>query len=453
MNSMFEVWTVQKVIDLTIAKKLHPNPIGQRPPVMGGHNKSIAIVSCSVRGYGVGMITIRDIRDDEKMKITYPGYDYLVIDGGHRVRALVNYFIGKFRINGKFYNESNFDFTKIQIPVDIKVCTSPESIAIFRFINETTGVNPIEMIMCDDESEICKEVRWRTQYYEEYNNTTLKIFDRTWNQKQEEIATYFNTFPNPRREWDKFVFVAIHKTLGKGNVDAGESDSEALIAEEYTGNNVVTKTVLKNVDRFFEDLWLFQKYRTNVVKLNGDIFSAFQLVWFDLYEQNQDFKISNMEQFKNRFMEAYGRLTGKTDTTYNTKMIIIENGKHAESVNIKEFFRKSMKNFSNGAGQRKCAELIRDEMVGDIGVTFRDAKRSVSTSERELMLAKQGYRCALDNKPLKLEDSVWGHDTPWAKGGSLLEGAVIHRDHNRDMGSTTLDEYRLILKMREEKVA
>lgn len=453
MKSTFEVWSVQKVIDLAIANKLHPNPIGQRPPVMGGHNKSIGIVICCLLGYGVGMITIRDIREDVEMQKIYPGYEYLVIDGGHRVRGLVSYFLGKFRIHGKFFNESNIDFNKIQIPVDIKVCTSQEAIAIFRNVNETTGVNPIEMIMCDDQSVICREVRLRTQYYKEYENTPLKIFDRTWNQKQEEVSTYFNTFPNPRREWDKYVFVAIHKTLGKGNVDAGESDSEDLIKQEYEGTNKVSKTVLKNVDRFFEDLWLFQKYRTNVVKLNGDIFSAFQLVWFDLYERNQDFKITNMETFKNRFMEAYGRLTGKTDTTYNTKMIIVENGKHAESVNIKEYFRKGMKNFSNGSMQRKCADLIREEMEGDIGVTFRDAKRSITTSERELMLAQQGYRCAIDGEPLKLEDSVWGHDTPWAKGGSLSDGAVINKKHNTDMGSTTLDEYRMILKMRKDKAA
>jgi hypothetical protein len=453
MNSTFEVWTVRKLIDLTIANKLNPNPIGQRPPVMAGHGKSINIVISSVLGYGVGMITVRDIRFDKEMQEIYPGYEYLVIDGGHRVRALTNYYLGKFRIHGKLYNESGYDFNKIQIPMDIKVCTSQEAIAIFRNVNETTNVLPIEMIMCDDQSVICREVRTRTQYYNEYENVPLKIFDRTWNQKQEAVSTYFSTTPNPRREWDKYVFVAIHKTIGKGNVDAGETDSEDLIKDEYNGINKVSKTVLKNVDRFFEDLWLFQKNRTNTVKLNGEIFSAFQLVWFSLYEQNQDFKIANMEQFKNRFMEAYGRLTGKTDTTYNTKMIIIENGKHAESFNIKEYFRRGMKNFSNGVLQRKCAELIMDEMDGDIGVIFRDAKRSISTSERELMLAKQGYKCAIDGEPLKLEDSVWGHDTPWAKGGSLIDGAVIHKDHNRDMGSTTLEEYRIILKMRKEKAA
>jgi len=51
---------------------------------------------------------------------------------------------------------------------------------------------------------------------------------------------------------------------------------------------------------------------------------------------------------------------------------------------------------------------------------------------------------------LELDDAVFGHDTPWCKGGrsELSNGAMIRAEHNRDMGTVTLDEYRLILSMR-----
>jgi hypothetical protein len=87
----------------------------------------------------------------------------------------------------------------------------------------------------------------------------------------------------------------------------------------------------------------------------------------------------------------------------------------------------------------------------DYGVIFRDAKRSLTTAEREQKLAIQGYKCAIDGEKLALEDSVWGHDTAWAQGGQLEDGAVIRKSHNRDMGTTTLDEYRSILEMRKSK--
>ncbi len=446
MKSDFRTWSVSEIVTMATSGKLCPNPIGQRPPVSSGYSKSMGIVLSCLNGYGVGMITVRDIRNDPEMQTVYPGVDYLVIDGGHRVRALVEYYNGKFRIRGEFYRESEFfpSFEGIKIPVDIKICASPESIEIFRNVNETTSVNPIEMIMCDDQSEICKEVRSLTSYYKEYDNRPHLLFDTKYDNKQKHVAIHFNTAPNPRREWDKYVFVAIHKTIGKGNVDAGEKNTEELIRHEYDGRNRVSKAVLKNVERFLSDVISFQ-YQRRAGKLNGDIFSAFQLTWFAFYEKNQNFKITDMATFHNTFMSCYSKLTGTSDTSFNHKMIYIEHGKHTESVNIKEFFRKNMKNFSNGTYQRKCAELMLDLLAEDfnnIGVTWRDEKRSITAKEREERLALQGYRCAIDGLPLSLEDSVWGHDVAWSKGGKTSEGAVIRKSYNSDMGTMSIKQYK-----------
>jgi hypothetical protein len=291
--------------------------------------------------------------------------------------------------------------------------------------------------MSDDISQICKEVRSLTQYYPEYRNKPHSLFERTINRNDEEVSVKFNTYPNPRREWDKYVFVAIHKVIGGGNIDAGERDSQTLIELEYKGENKVNKTVMKRVNEFLDDVEDFQRY--NYIKLNGDIFSAFQLVWFDLYSRNDSFKITDMESFFDEFKRAYTLLTGK-DTTYNERTIIID----GLTVNLKEYVRKNMKNFSNGKAQREVAKIFREEMISDpkdFGVTFRDSKRSLTTTERDEKLALQGYRCAIDGMPLKLQDSVWGHDTAWAKGGKLEDGAVIRKTHNRDMGSMTIEQY------------
>ena len=37
------------------------------------------------------------VENDQKMQAVYPGVSYLVIDGGHRVRALTNYYQNKFK--------------------------------------------------------------------------------------------------------------------------------------------------------------------------------------------------------------------------------------------------------------------------------------------------------------------------------------------------------------------
>lgn len=454
MKSTFKVVTVRELIDLTNSGKLNPDPISQRPATSSGPKKSQGIVFATIFGYGVGMITVRDISVDVEMQKVYPGVQYLVIDGGHRVRAFAEYYSNRFKIDGKFFKEiSDKDqkhFLNTEIAMESVVCTSIEAIHIFRTRNKTTDVNFIEMVMCDDQSSICREVRSRTKFYPEYNNTVHPLFNVSRNQGDDWKSECFDTDVNPRRKWDEYTFIAILKAIGGGNVDAGQREIEALINSEYEGKNQVSKRVLADVDRFFDDVRNFRYERGK--KLNGDIFAALQLVWFAIYEKNSEFRITNSYKFMQAFMYAYTKLTGTSDTSYNNKIVDIGEGEQ-ELVNLKEYVRANTKNFSNSRLQRICAKLFFEEMGEDIGVTYRDSKRSLNSKQREEQLAVQSYVCALDGEALKLEDSVWGHDVSWANGGKLFDGKVIRHYHNTAMGQLTLEEYKMILELRKKKAA
>ena len=301
--------------------------------------------------------------------------------------------------------------------------------------------------MCDDQSEICRAVRSLTRYYSEYKNDAHELFETAFDKHGVEKSKFFDMAPNHRRKWDEYVFLAVIKSHGGGNVGAGVPTFYDAVDQEYKGNNIATKTVLKNVERFLDDI-LGVAYERKPYKLNTDVFAALQLVWFALYEKNRNFKIDDYKKFYESFLTGYSLLTGNADTTYNNKTIKYDGEIHL----IKEFVRKNITNFSSGDLQKECAKLILEKMGDDYGVIFRDSKRSLTTSEREQKLAIQGFKCAIDGEPLRLEDSVWGHDTAWAQGGELMDGAVIRKTHNRDMGTTTLDEYRMILEMRKGKV-
>jgi hypothetical protein len=449
MQFEYDIKTVQELINLTISGKLNPDPIAQRPSTSSGHKKSQEIAEAVTSNLGVGMVSVRDISKDEALQKIYPGVHYLVIDGGHRTRSFVEVYTNKIKVNGKFFKEMSFEeqsaFLDHKIAFEMITCTSREATKIFRSRNKTTAVNFMEMIMCDDESIICKEVRQRVKHYSEYNNSVHEVFEISKSSDGDWKSECFDGDINPRRKWDEYVFIAILKTLGKGNVDAGQREIENLVKQEYEGKNPVSKRVLETVDRFLQDLRNFRYQRGK--KLNGDIFAAFQLVWFALYEQNQEFNIESRYTFMTIFMEAYTRLTGTSDTSYNNKIVEIDD----QAVNLKEYIRANTKNFANSHVQRICAEYMLKEMGDKVGVVFRDKKRSLTSKEREEHLAIQKYKCAIDGLPLSLEDSVWGHDTPWAHGGQLEDGAVIRKTHNVNMGSTTLDEYRMILKLREQR--
>lgn len=447
MKVVYTQKTAHEIIQLVLTGKLNPDPIGQRPPTSQGYSKSQEIVASMLSGVGIGMITLRDISQDEEMQKVYPGVHYLVIDGGHRVRALVKFYTNKFSVNKKKFKDYGIDLNDYHVALDVTTCTSQEAVEKFRNLNQTTPVNFMEMLMCDDQSEICRHVRSFTRAYSEYDNEPHTLFETVFDKNGTEKAKWFDMAPNHRRKWDEYAFLAILKAIGGGNISAGQAQIEDLIKQEYEGNNTVSKKVLTVVDRFFTNVYNVQSLRYK--KLNTDIFAALQLTWFELYHLNREFKIDDYDSFHESFMAAYSLLTGTADTSYNTETISYDGETHF----LKEFMRKNITNFANSDVQKICAKRILEEMgkPEDYGVIFRDAKRSLTTTEREQKLAIQGYKCAIDGEKLALGDSVWGHDTAWAQGGQLEDGAVIRKSHNRDMGTTTLDEYRSILEMRKSK--
>jgi len=443
MKQTYMQLTAQDLIDLTISGKLNPDPIGQRPPVTKGPRKSIAIVSSLLNGNGIGMITLRDISEDAEAQKVYPGVKYLVIDGGHRIRAMKNFYQNRFPVNKLTFNMmEDLDLSNIIVPITSCVCTPKEATDLFRVINTTTPVNFMEMVMSDDTSNVTKEIRTRTTFYKEYDNEPSPLFERKTDRRGDITSAYFDMEPNHRRKWDEYVAIAMIKSMGGGNVDAGQTQIEDLVE----GGKI---SKLDVVDRFLTDIQKVGDSRSR--KFNTDIFSALQLVWFGLYESNRNFKIEDHKKFAQEFMKVYSKLTGNKDASLNDLTIKDEKG---EPVFVKEFFRKNQKNFANSSVQKICFDQFMElTSIENLGVVCRDDRRSLSTSEREERLALQDYKCAIDGLPLELADSVWGHDTAWAKGGDLEDGAVIRRSHNTDMGSTTLEEYKMILELRKKKVA
>ena len=308
---------------------------------------------------------------------------------------------------------------------------------MFRNINTTTLVNFMEMVMSNEVSEICKQVRSRVKYYKEYNNSIHPLFSVSPSKSSQEITpdNWKSRSPNERRKWDEYVFIAMIKTLGGGNVDAGRQQIESLVE---TGT--ISKSVLATVDRFLDDALQFKNDRN--LAFNTRDFAIFQLFWFGLYEKNKCFKITNTKLFKSAFMAAYSLYTGK-NTELNNETIVYD----GEICGVKEFVRSNSTNFSNGAVQKKCFELLYNEAKNcglEDAIVFRDTKRSFSTEEREEKLSLQGYKCAIDGHPLNLEDSVWGHDISWADGGNTYDGAVIRKTHNDRMGQLTINQYKQV---------
>lgn len=441
MKNTITTFTALDFVTLVNQEKIISDPICQRPPVSVGVEKSQGIIRSLINNFGIGMITLRDITEDQEMQMVYPGAKYLVIDGAHRVRALVGFYRNKFTVDKKSFNEmEELDYSDFTIPVSICVCSTKQSKQLFQSINSPTPVNWIEMVMCDEESRICKLVRSTTQYYKEYDNKVHPLFEVTTNSRGEKHCVGFeNMQPNARRKWDEYVLMALTKIIGGGNIETGHPHMQELAETDPQ----LTKVIVDDLYRFLDDADAFRKHGK---KFNSDRYAAFQMAWFGFYGLNKKFKIRDMQLFHKKFSYAYSKLAGHADRSLDTISFEFDGEYHF----VKEFFRKNSKNMYNPKLQTKCFELLLEQMGEENGVVFRTAKRSLTSDERYERLALQGFVCALDGQPLKLEDSVWGHDTGWAEGGDLEDGAVIRKSHNTRMGGITLDQYRQILNTARE---
>lgn len=441
MKSSIKMTSLLSLVTMAQSTELNPDPVGQRPPVTSGIKKSVQIVKSILDGYGCGMITVRDISNDtEAQKIYGKGTKWLVIDGGHRIRALRNFFEGKFPVNNEIYSEMDFNLSDIEIPVDVRVCTSQEATELFRKINTTTPVNFMEMVMSDEESIVCQYIRSQTMNVKEYDNEPHPLFEYYRNQRSGSwVVKNFDSDPNPRRKWDEYVAIALIRAISGGIVDCGQPEIEKVAANCPP----ITENSKKVVEKFLYDTLKLRKVKGGG-GLNQSQIAAFIVYWFGLYGENKNFAIKD-DAFYQDFLTTYSMLMGKYNKALVDETVVYDGVTWFTT----DFFSKNIKNFSNGKVQNQVYSLLRQYCKGD-GLVLRDDKRSINGNHAAELLAQQGFVCALDGKPLELKDAVFGHDKAWSDGGetSIENGAMIRESWNREMGTLSFDDFRAVLKAR-----
>jgi len=444
-----EVWTLLELIKNVKTGDINPDPIAQRPQVPEKDKPKKIIESLINSGtFGSGII-LRDIRNDVEAQKLYPKVSYLVIDGGHRIRSLISFYDGQLIIedvDGKKITYSDiesvfFDLSKEQISVTIYICNSEQAKQIFRNVNKVTQTVFMEDVMADEVSIPCRKIRETVRPYKEYNNVPHDLFKTERTKQGTLVPSYFAGTINPRHKWLEYVCIAVIKSINGGNVSAGEKEITEL--SEQSDISSKDMTIVK---RFLDDALLLSKNRKH--KWDQKTFGLFQLVWFGLFNKNKNFKIDNFDKFKKSFMKRYAKLTKKSDSSTLWKGKEFKYDDKPQIVT--KWFYKNLTTFGTGKIQELCFEMFIDDVsIEDLGVIFRDNNRTVPKSEKEKQLALQGYVCYMDKLELSLEDAVWGHNMSWAQGGNTVDGKVIRKSHNKQMGQLSFDEYMKVLDNRK----
>jgi hypothetical protein len=350
--------TVRDILEMIANKKLKIDPIGNRPSTVDSESnaKNRGIINSVYVGIGVSQIVLRDIADEQDLKNLYgSGVEYVVIDGGHRSRAF-KWYVHETRfginINGKIHKWTDLTptqqkvFMDCPIPVSIVKCDADQAMEIFLDYNKTTVVKPYSIIMSNEQSEICKFVRQQTRTWDEYGTFCHPLFRL----ENDEPRFHYGTVPNKHNIWDTYVFIAIHKIRGKGNVAAGEKQTKELV------NTVVALTEYEKAEvRKFLDA-LMEVYNYNQKLITLEYFGCFQAVYFAEYaDAKGKLKIGDMRLFTQKFHAAYGKLLSKKNLVKHTteKGDIIDQSKFLDDACIE---------FTHPDQQNLVAEIFRDEM-------------------------------------------------------------------------------------------
>ena len=216
-------WTLKDLIEAVSTGSVNPDPIAQRPQVPD-INKPKYIMEALINDstFGSGII-LRDITEDIPMnrlaRKLYPDVNYLVIDGGHRIRSLLSFWNAELfvkDIDGNTIGIQNLDsvnlnLAEFEVPLTVYTCTSEQACNIFRSSNKGTQTNFIENVMADETSVSCRKIREFTRYYPQYDNTPHELFSTKRNKNGKEKPVYWEGEVNGRRKWDEITAIAFIK--------------------------------------------------------------------------------------------------------------------------------------------------------------------------------------------------------------------------------------------------
>lgn len=426
------------------------DPVGQRPPVTQKSDKSIQIIESLLTYLGIGTLILRDIRNEPEMQKLYPGAEYIVIDGGHRLRALLRYFNDKLRVFGSFYSmQEKFDLKDYKVWCDIRTCTSAQASKIYAAVNRASPQNTWELLMSNEESQNARFIREITMAVKEYGNQPKEIFSVDTDEFDISSGRYIKMSkgPNAGRKWDSLMLMFTVSLIKSFDDRVLQEDVDDFVNKDEPFTNAVKKAVYKFCDDLHKIALVKPNKRITIQEIDG--FMTMWIYWY--HKESKDFKITDYKRFYKDWKKTYSALTGNRYSEYDNETIVSKADGNIRFL-VKDFWKKKMKNrYAPAVTKYQLAEIFMKDF-DQSHIVFRDNKRSLSSNDKEDLLAAQDFRCAIDGKPLEIDDAVFAHDTPWSQGGKseFGNGAIVRVQHNRDMGTLTLDEYRKVLEATNE---
>jgi hypothetical protein len=451
------------------------DPIGQRLDV-GSLDKKQGIIRSLLSAQDICEIALRE------MDTTLPNvtHGYRSIDGGHRKRAIFEFFTNKFKtgsdtycfVDGKTYEVSNqyyselpaevkefFNSYKLRFVVYDKSMTDEQAGETFRLRNLSTNVNHQEMLNSYEDNLVAKFVREISRTIRQCKNVPHQIFASSINSKGETVPVYFQTAPS-RLSHDEFVArllclivkdkgltTSSHDEIRDMYVDYGHPENGIWVKDSSLARK--HQNELKNALDFLLHYAEVRKRLTNyagITNLEAVMLSRLYIYLCSQYgKYPSQWSISDMDTFYNYFKVTFNSFVGKNPTGRRLEIAYEGTGKTKAEMMKKHLavFDVEFKilNTVNWMLAEFEMENITPEMMT---IVVKDKNRSIDRNQREDLWLKQGRKCFISEKDLAFEDAVAAHVVAHSEGGMTNADniVIVHKELNNKMGSLNVHDYK-----------
>lgn len=439
-----KVMSIQEFV-LDLLPTVDCSPIGQRLPVHSDvqNAKSEAIILSILSNVDIGNITLVDVSGEPTTWV------WESLDGGHRKRAIRDFFQGKFRVLGRKYSElsdeEKTEFKKYELAFTMYSPLSNEMKGkIFRSLNETTHVNEIEMLNSYGDTPIANAVRETVRVVTRNDGKASiinELFDVTKSGNFQWISG-----DNLRLKQEEFV-ARVYYTFYKGSKLCNRTTVK--VQEMYDNPNVNVNALKKKADKFFD--FLFEMAKTRRQTLGSGLGNSEKNALLNLYVYLSESFGSDLEATD--YVEWYKAFSVVYNDLYNDpkeKWADIPNlDFESKDSTITQLFKDYTRNHDNAEKQTQMVKwmTVHPEWENVYEYTLlKDRNRAFPRWMKEVTLQNQGYVCYIDGLPLDWEDAEAGHIEAHALGGKtiLSNCAMIRKSHNSAMGTMNVDEYKKV---------
>ncbi len=432
-------------------------------------SKLQSIIESIMMGKDVGEITLAE--PGEKS-------DHEVLDGSNRMRAIIDFYRNKFPIHescahselaGKKFNDLSLKDREFFLSYRLRILnykgmTNQEKGEHFQLRNSGTPVNKMEMLNAFGRIPVADFVRATARIIPDEPTKPHELFKSVVHNKDQPdekiVWTYLN-FQNVGLKHDEMVArITYMMYRGVGLVPCDHKKDQLL--GMYTDADLKGARLASIARKTIECLdFLLDVAKAKIdQKKPGLETHEFTLLyrWYIRFTTtNGPFKLTDPGLFFRALEQSLIRFTSKDSNVWLQekgddgiyRVMTYGSNKSARSVSgPKGAFMASLGQHGSLPRMSKCYEWFTKDAgfdpERDGSIKLLDSRRNFSRRDVEVRLIEQGGLCYVTGEPLAVVDAEGAHVVAHSHGGLTEVGnlVVVHRNHNRKMGTTDAREYR-----------